>query len=117
MDKDNDYRRMIHTARWLRLRRAKLTQNPLCQRCQAEGRVRAATEVHHIKPVEDGLSLREKESLMFDPHNLMALCHACHVAVHTEMGRSGKAQAKRKAEEQRREFKRRFMGEGDAHGL
>lgn len=110
MAKDKDYRRMIHTVRWLRLRRAKLTEHPLCQRCEAEGRVRAATEVHHIKPVEDGLSLREKETLMFAPHNLMALCHACHVAVHTEMGRSGKAQTRRREEERLKSFRAKFIG-------
>ena len=90
MAKDKDYRRLIHTAQWVRLRRAKLTAFPLCERCREEGRLAPATEVHHIRPVEEGLTLREKEQLMFDPHNLRALCHECHVKTHTEMGRCGK---------------------------
>jgi len=32
---------------------------------------------------------------MYDVNNLRALCHDCHVKVHTEMGRSGKAATKR----------------------
>lgn len=75
---------MIHTERWLRLRRAKLTRAPLCERCSEEGRTSAATEVHHVKPVEDGLTCREKERLMFDYHNLRALCHDCHVRTHSK---------------------------------
>lgn len=74
-----------------------------------EGRVTPATEVHHIRPVEDGLTLQDKRALMYDPHNLMALCHACHVEVHKELGRSGKAHAKRKAAEQLRGFADKFL--------
>lgn len=51
MAKDKDYIRMIHTARWLRLRRDKLTVQPLCERCEEEGRLAPATEVHHVLPV------------------------------------------------------------------
>ncbi len=109
MAKDKDYKRLIHTRRWLTLRRHKLTAQPLCELCKEQGRTEAATEVHHIKPVEDGLSFREKETLMFDPHNLMSLCHACHVRVHTDMGRSGRKHARRRAEEQRRRFAERFI--------
>lgn len=111
MAKDKDYRRLIHTAQWVRLRRAKLTAFPLCERCMEEGRLAPATEVHHIRPVEEGLTLREKEQLMFDPHNLRALCHECHVKTHTEMGRCGKKQAKERAEAYLLRFKDRFMGQ------
>lgn len=111
MAKDKDYRRLIHTAQWVRLRRAKLTAFPLCERCREEGRLAPATEVHHIRPVEEGLTLREKEQLMFDPHNLRALCHECHVKTHTEMGRCGKKQTKERAEARLLRFKDRFMGQ------
>lgn len=100
---------MIHTVRWLYLRRDKLTASPLCQRCEEEGRVTPATEVHHIIPVERALTRLEKERLMFDPTNLRALCHDCHVKTHTEMGRSGKELAKKRAEEHLQRFKERFM--------
>lgn len=77
---------------------------------QGRRQLAPATEVHHIRPVEEGLTLREKEQLMFDPHNLRALCHECHVKTHTEMGRCGKKQAKERAEAHLLRFKDRFMG-------
>lgn len=100
---------MIHTSQWVRLRRRKLMACPLCERCKEEGRVTVATEVHHVVPVEDGLSMRERARLMFDYHNLRALCHDCHVKTHTELGRSGKAYAIKVAKEKIKRFKDRFM--------
>jgi 5-methylcytosine-specific restriction protein A len=100
MAKDTDYIRMIHTSRWLRLRRDKLTKHPLCERCESEGYLTAATEVHHQIPVEYGVTCADKERLMFDYSNLRALCHNCHVEVHIQMGRSGKAATKRRNDEQ-----------------
>lgn len=91
MAKDKIYNQLIHTTRWLRLRRDKLTRQPLCQRCADEGRVIAATEVHHIKPVEEAVGYAERVRRMYDVSNLRSLCHMCHVLTHTEMGRSGKA--------------------------
>lgn len=110
MAKDKDYIKMIHTARWVRLRRDKLTDCPLCERCKKEGRVSAATEVHHVVPVEVGLTRSDKERLMFDSHNLRALCHNCHVLTHTEMGRGGKEHNKSRAREHLNAFAERFIG-------
>lgn len=109
MAKDRDYVRLIHTARWQRLRRDKLSRNPLCERCAERGLVAAATEVHHIIPVENGLSRQEKERLMFDGSNLTALCHRCHVKVHTDMGRCGRAQARSRAGERLKRFADKFL--------
>ncbi len=109
MAKDKDYIRFIHTARWLRLRRDKLSDYPLCERCEELGKVTAATEVHHIIPVENGLTRAEKERLMFDYFNLKALCHECHVKVHTDMGRCGKVQAKNRAKEHLKRFVNKFL--------
>lgn len=97
MAKDKDYIQAIHTRRWLELRRDILTNHPLCERCLEEGRVKCATEVHHVVPVEEGVNRREKQSLMFNSKNLRALCHDCHVLTHIEMGRCG-----RKANEERK---------------
>lgn len=99
MAKDEEYRRLIHTSRWLRLRRDTLTAHPCCQLCEQRGEINAATEVHHVRPVEDGFNAAEKTQRMYDPANLLALCHSCHVQAHVELGRSGKAAtAKRNAE-------------------
>lgn len=43
-----------------------------------------ATEVHHVRPVEEAFTLAEREQRMYDPHNLLALCHNCHVQAHSE---------------------------------
>ena len=104
MAKDKEYNKLIHKNKWLKLRKAKLSSNPICERCKEK----PATEVHHIKPVEDGIGA-ERYRLMYDPHNLMALCHDCHILTHTEMGRSGKAHAKRKAKEQLKDFREKFL--------
>ena len=96
MAKDKDYIKLIHSRRWLQLRRQVLTEHPLCERCEAEGFVTPATEVHHRRPVEYGVCYAEKHRLMYNPANLCALCHDCHVKIHTEMGRSGKAATKRR---------------------
>lgn len=100
MAKDSDYKRLIGTARWQRLRHAVLNAQPLCERCKAEGLVTAATEVHHRRPVEYGTNFDEKRRLMYDTDNLQALCHTCHVEVHKEMGRSGKAAVRRRNDAQ-----------------
>ena len=111
MAKDKDYRRLIHTARWINLRRMKLTADPLCERCKEAGVVTPATEVHHVKPVEDALTTADKEALMFDPHNLRSLCHTCHVETHVALGRGGKKHARRRADEQLKSFAARFLGD------
>lgn len=110
MAKDKDYQRLIHTDRWLKLRRDKLTTTPLCERCQQQGIVTPATEVHHVTPVEDGLSLAEKRRLMYDPHNLRALCHDCHVQTHVELGRCGRVATKRRNEAQVAAVVEKFFG-------
>ncbi len=109
MAKDKDYKRLIHTMHWQRLRHDKLSDCPLCERCKEQGHISAATEVHHVIPVETGLTKPEKERLMFDYTNLKALCHDCHVQIHTAMGRSGKAHAQRRAREQLERFRGRFL--------
>lgn len=112
MSNDPDYIRMIHTARWLRLRRLRLSEQPLCPVCRAAGRTRPATEVHHVRPVEAARTLGEKERLMFDPHNLRPLCRSCHVAAHQAMGKGTKATAAERKRAEAEAFRRRFLGKG-----
>lgn len=40
------------------------------------------TEVHHLIPVMSGESSAERERLMWDAANLVALCHQCHRNIH-----------------------------------
>lgn len=112
MAKDKEYRHLIHTSKWLRLRRDVLTAHPLCQRCEAEGRMTPATEVHHIHPVEEAFTRWERTQRMYDVHNLQALCHDCHVRTHTELGRSGKDATKKRNAKQIRQVIDKFFGDG-----
>lgn len=107
--KDKTYNALIHAKRWQTIRRAKLTQQPLCERCYKQGRITAASEVHHINPAERGATYSAKESLMYDPHNLMSVCHDCHVAIHTDMGRSGKKYTEARTKEQLADFRDKFL--------
>ncbi len=111
-NKDSWYMKNIGSARWRILRRAVLEQHPTCQRCEAEGRLSAACEVHHINPVERAITPGEQEARMFNPDNLVALCHACHVQTHKELGFGGsKKEVKERNEQQAKEINRRFFGE------
>ena len=109
MSNDPTYQRLIHTAEYQRLRRWQLTRHPLCQRCEQDGRITAATEVHHVNPVEDAAEDKEKARLLLDAHNLMSLCHQCHVAIHKEMGRNDKTRQKRVAKKQLENFEKKFL--------
>lgn len=46
---------------------------------------------------------------MYDPHNLQALCHDCHVKVHTEMGRGGKDATRKRNEKQVQDIIKNFL--------
>ena len=56
--------------RWQKIRLAYLARYPLCVQCEKEGRVTAATEVDHIRPLALGGTN--------DAHNLQPLCKSCH---------------------------------------
>lgn len=109
MSRDADYIQMIHTQRWLTLRKDKLTRQPLCERCQEKGIITAATEVHHRTPVETSLTAIEKRLLMFDPHNLMSLCHPCHAEIHKEMRSHSREAVKSRERTKLQDFRRRFL--------
>lgn len=52
--KADPFRRLYASKTWRSVREAKLAMDPLCKRCQANGRIEAATEVHHRIAVRDG---------------------------------------------------------------
>ncbi len=70
--------------RWQRVREAFLRHHPLCARCDAQGRIVAATVVDHRVPH------RGDPGLMWDHGNLQALCTACHSGAKQSLERSGK---------------------------
>ena len=113
MAKDKDYIQLINTTRWKQLRKSILDAYPLCQRCQQEGRLTAAQEVHHVRPVEEAITYADKMQRMYDAHNLQALCHDCHVKTHTEQGRCGREATKKRNEKQVEQVIKKFFDEGE----
>ena len=72
-----------HTSRWQKLRRAKLSREPLCEICDRRGRVEPATDVDHIVAIRHGGPAFPAFS------GLMSLCHRCHAektAMHDRPG-------------------------------
>jgi 5-methylcytosine-specific restriction protein A len=57
---------------WRRLRLWHLARHPLCAHCERDGRVTAATDVHHVE------KLAANPRRRLDPSNLQSLCDACH---------------------------------------
>jgi 5-methylcytosine-specific restriction protein A len=57
---------------WQKFRKVYLSEHPLCSDCETEGRVGAATDIHHKQ------KLRDRPELKYEEENLMALCKACH---------------------------------------
>jgi len=58
---------------WLRLRNAKLHEDPLCEHCLARGETEEAVEVDHIRPFRG-----RDDPLRLDWANLQSLCAKCH---------------------------------------
>jgi len=73
----------IYGSRWQRLRLYHLRRFPLCNRCEQEGRLEAATQVHHVHDVSQGGPLLPASS------GLESLCISCH-SKHTRQTQLGR---------------------------
>jgi len=71
-------------SRWQRARAAFLRHHPLCARCDAMGRIVAATTVDHRIPH------RADRALFWDQGNWQSLCTSCHAGAKQSLERSGK---------------------------
>ena len=84
---DPYYRKLITSPRWARLRTVKWKKEKgLCEECAKKGIVRAATEVHHIVPIQQGRNKTDMERLAYDITNLECVCTDCHIALHEALG-------------------------------
>jgi 5-methylcytosine-specific restriction protein A len=70
--RDPDTRKR-YNREWTRIRDRYIAAHPLCEKCERNGRVVTAQEVHHIKPLSAGGT--------HDEGNLMALCKRCHSGI------------------------------------
>jgi 5-methylcytosine-specific restriction protein A len=59
---------LYNSAKWRKLRSAKIKENPWCAKCGADKHL----EVHHLIPP------RGNEELFFDADNIIVVCESCH---------------------------------------
>ena len=83
--RSTEYKKLINSQKWTKLRAEKLQSSPLCERCKKSGIITPGAEIHHITPIDNGATPAEKKRLAYNPHNLQTLCHNCHVATHKEL--------------------------------
>ena len=76
------YVQLMNSREWRDLRTEVIREHPLCQRCEAQGRITPSRCVHHIQPVESGRTERECFELAFRKTNCQALCYQCHAEIH-----------------------------------
>jgi len=65
------YRKLYKTKRWLEIRQAQLTAEPLCQRHKKRGQLVRAEVVHHVKA-------HKGDEYLFYHGEVESLCKACH---------------------------------------
>lgn len=99
------YKKLICSSEWRKLRNSVISEHPVCQRC---GRV-ASRCVHHVTPVESGVSDVDMERLAYSRSNLVALCYQCHKEVHLEMCRCAKKVHKQREAERFEQWKSRII--------
>ena len=78
--RDQESKKFYQSAQWRKVKEMKLARDPLCETCLQAGKTVEANMVHHMIPIKEG---KKKVDLDF----LVSLCHACHNAVESEMGR------------------------------
>jgi 5-methylcytosine-specific restriction protein A len=82
---DNERRqerqKIYQSTEWQMARRSHLAAHPLCELCEAEGRVTAAIDVHHKDSFMryDGV---DRWYMALDYRNLQSLCKRCHQRIH-----------------------------------
>ena len=74
--------KVYNTKLWRDTRKVKMTNNPLCQICEIEGRVTPAQDCHHLRTFTSAQSETERDLLAFDYDNLVNLCDKCHNEIH-----------------------------------
>ena len=109
--KNEQYHKLLRHSKWQRLRAMYLSQHPVCEQCDKNGKTTIATVVHHVVPIEDAKDIMMMERLAYDWHNLMALCDECHEIIHRSLGsckKKGKRHTKSEAQRVANDFLKRW---------
>ena len=109
MSRSKAYQKLLNSKRWRELRASYREAHPLCERCLAEGRVSPTVDIHHRVPVESAKTDYDMQALCFDWNNLQALCIACHVEVHQQMGKATKANHQEREQQQTERWLDRWL--------
>lgn len=64
--------------KWWSLRRTKLLNSPLCERCLEAGKIIPAIDIHHKDSPFKYTDEIKRIELFFDYDNLESLCKECH---------------------------------------
>lgn len=81
----SSYHRLLTAPRWRTLRASVLSASPFCADCAREGVLTAATDVHHIVPINESDDPESMAALAYDRNNLVGLCRACHIQRHVKL--------------------------------
>ena len=72
--------RLYRSERWRKLRKLKIAQNPVCERCARQGIYKSVEIVHHKEYVTD--QNYWKPEIFYNIDNLECLCRECHNKEH-----------------------------------
>lgn len=81
---DEERRKVYQSTRWRKLRELKITQQPLCEMCLAEGKITIAEDVHHIQSFMSTDDKVLRQALAYDYENLMSICKMHHQMIHNK---------------------------------
>lgn len=110
MGRNKDYRKLINTRKWQKLRhQALIKTNYLCAVCLENDITTPATEVHHIAPVETGANLLHMKQLCYDPNNLLPVCRECHKNEHIKLNSYTKNEVQKRNEARTKSFTDKFL--------
>ncbi len=70
---------------WKALRDWYYKLHPVCEVCEAHGRVSPTHHIHHKFPFMNGKTEEIRWRLLTDPNNLISVCTKCHSAIHQKI--------------------------------
>ena len=82
---EKELRNFYNSKRWKDLARLKKMMNPTCERCQEEGRITPAENIHHIKHIK--ITDIDRYHWL-DINNLLSVCIRCHNDLHDRGNKS-----------------------------
>lgn len=103
------YRRIINSQRWVKLRAKKASASPLCEKCVEKGLTTPMEEVHHKVPIESAPDFDTMRLLAYDVKNLQSLCRECHKEAHRELGSNSVEEIQRRNKKRTNNFVEKFL--------